>query len=227
MIYNIPFIDELYYKYDSEIIQYEKEYNVVAVYYYLNELLYIPFIEYLLSDELSFFYLTNEPQFTSPNNLDAFKICAEHRINIPCRYQGYIVNNNMIYVFCRLRNIKNIENYKTITAIDILHHHHYFNKPINKLVINFFQLYKEDIKIYNIISKEYINDNINIIYTYIEDNESNSNYITNYKSMFLINKKPVLRLNDYTRKNTIGILLRNISTRPNIITSYNQLLSYM
>ena len=47
---NIPFIDKLPYSYDSEYIEYMKEYNIIGIFFNLNDSLIHPYIDIILNE---------------------------------------------------------------------------------------------------------------------------------------------------------------------------------
>lgn len=219
-MYSIPFIHNLHYEYDSEFIDCDEEYVIISIYYRLNTLLSVPFIEFLF-DKNKFFYITFEPHFVHKNNMDAFKICGEELK--PSRYQGYQVYKNNIYMFFRL---KEDQYYNTSILYDIVENKHYYDLSFDKKVCDYFKEFHKEFYIHDAYTKKRCNDSVKVIYSYIEDNLYNKAHLDEFNSLLFINNKPTIDLTKYKNPRQLHIKVRNIYCNMPHITSYKNLLSY-
>jgi hypothetical protein len=219
-MYSIPFIHNLHYYYDSEFIDCDEEYVIVSIYYSLNTLLSVPFIEFLF-DNNKFFYITFEPHYVHKNNMDAFKICGEELKQ--SRYQGYQVHKNNIYMFFRL---KEGHKYNTSILYDIIENKHIFDMAFEKKLIDYFKEFYKDFYIYDARTKKLCDDTVKVIYSYIENNNENKAHLDKFNSILFINNKPTINLTNYKSPRQLYMKIRNVYCGKPNIKSYKHLLSY-
>jgi hypothetical protein len=210
---NIPFIDKLPYSYDAEYIEYMKEYNIIGIYYNLDDSLIHPYIEIILNDDLGFHDIVYEPHIINQRNLKSNIIKGEILLqdsHMSSRYQGYQCTGDTVYLYYRC--VSNQENNtNNVTIYDIINVKHYFNIPIQNSVIHYFNDIYTKLYINNIYSKIHITFIPEVKYTYINNDIKLITYIRNHSSIYYMNPiSPILDLTIYSKSLDTDILVRNI-----------------
>lgn len=223
MIYNCPFINNLNYEFDSEFIEYMYEYNIKCIYYTINDSMKYPFIEILL-DKLDFITIIPEPQYINQVNINTLKKYGETK-NYKSRYQGYHIIDNNMYMYFRLKKDTSY-NGNLLTLHDIVKKQYYYDDNISINVINYFISVYNKLNLYDIKNKKNIENTLEIYYCYIDSKYKD--YILINKSMFYLNNKPIVNLDELKKiKTNDTFLVRNIVFDKKKIINYKQLMSFV
>ena len=223
---NIPFIDKLPYSYDSEYIEYMKEYNIIGIFFNLNDSLIHPYIDIILNENLGFHNIESKPHIINQRNMNINIQKGEKLLNksfLSTRYQGYHCIGDSIYFYYRSVSNK-FNSINNVTINDIILLKHYFHNPIQKEVIQYFNEIYDKLYIYNIYSKVRITIIPEVKYTYINNDQHLISYINKHSSIYYMNPdSPILDLTIYNKPS--DILVRNIIFDPHYIITYRQIKS--
>ena len=232
-MYSFNLLRKLTYNYDADIINYDMFYKVHLITYKINETLLYPFVEILLNKKGDNLYTSDENENITPKRLDAYNVSFEsiiENIGLRGRYQGYHCKENNIYFLYRISQRNMVydlhSNAITCTLNDILMYKKHFLININSRVIEYFSLFKDNYKLYNIFNKSNINIIPETIYNFIENNEKNLEHIEKYKTQYRMTKHgPILQISNNKGENAIEV--KNIVFNKNKIVSFNQILTYI
>jgi len=153
--------------------------------------------------------------------------------DIDCRFQGYhCCNKSELFLFYRISaacdNYYNNPFIHNATLYDIINVGKMYNIVIHDDVIKYFKTMCKKMVIFNMAKREYIDDIPETVYSFIENNQKNIDYIVQHKTLYFMNtSKLLLDIVNETMDSCEKLPVRNIVFDKEYIISFKQILSFV